>query len=96
MTDHGRSPQNSIPWRERPTLRESEVALLIGISARQVGRMVENGELELRRIGTVQLITTRSLVAWEQSSETETSQAETIEVRSSIRRAAALWSKGVS
>ena len=55
----------TIPWRERPTLRESEVAELIGISQRQVGRMVESGELQGRRAGRARLILTESLIAWE-------------------------------
>jgi excisionase family DNA binding protein len=97
MRAQRRSRGETVPWRERPTLREEEVADLIGISQRQVGRMAEKGELELRRVGSIRLITTQSLIAWELGSEVAPAilDSETIHVRSEIRRAAANWSKGV-
>jgi excisionase family DNA binding protein len=85
------APQHTtgIPWRDRPTLRESEVAELIGISQRQVGRMVESGELQGRRVGTVRLVLTESLIAWEKGNPPVEVQKKPISP--AVRKAASLW-----
>ena len=80
-----------IPWRERPTLRESEAAGLIGISQRQVCRMVESGELQGRRAGRVRLILTESLIRWEKGDAA--AKPQETPVSPAVRKAAALWHK---
>ena len=86
-------PQHTtgIPWRERPTLRESEAAQLIGISQRQVSRMVESGELQGRRAGTVRLVLTESLIAWEKGKPPAEVQEKPISP--AVQKAASLWHK---
>jgi excisionase family DNA binding protein len=85
------APQHTtgIPWRDRPTLRESEVAELIGISQRQVGRMVDSGELKGRKVGRSRLVLTQSLIEWEAGEAP--AQNETRKVSPKLRLAASRW-----
>ncbi len=81
----------AIHWRDRPTVRESEAAEIIGISQRQVGRMVDSGELRLRRVGRTRLILTESLIAWGKGESPV--EPEEIAVSPAVLKAAALWHK---
>ena len=82
---------HTTPWRDRPTLRIAEAAELIGVSERHISRMVDSGELEGRRAGTVPLIVTSSLVAWEQGKDAN--EPQEIKVKPEVQKAASRWSK---
>ena len=51
-------------WRERPTLRITEVAELIGVSTDLVQTMIDAEDLTVRRVGRIPLIVTASLIDW--------------------------------
>ena len=91
-SDTAHSP---LSWRERPTLLESEAATLIGVSVQTVRRMVEKGQLERRLACSKKLITTRSLIAWEEGSDVqiEPKKAAPISIRPEVQRLAASWSR---
>jgi hypothetical protein len=54
----------ALNWRDRPALRRNEVALLLGISIRQVDYMIARDELATKRVGRVVLVLTHSLTEW--------------------------------
>ena len=85
----GSSVTTNVPWRDRPSLRETEVAELIGISPRSVKRMVESGELKGRRAGNVRLVLTESLIQWEKG--TTAAEATKTTITPGLRQAAAHW-----
>ena len=82
-----RIKRNEIPWNELPTLRIDEVAEVIGISRRQVQKLIEEGDLSVRRVGRIPLVLTSSVTRWATGEEPE---ANTVvaPIRPEVRRTA--------
>lgn len=64
---------------------------MIGISQRQVGRMVESGELKGKRAGCLRLVLTESFIAWLGGNPPAKVQEKP--VSPAVRRAASAWHK---
>ena len=82
-----RIKRNEIPWKELPTLRITEVAEVIGISRRQVQKLIEEGDLRVRRVGRIPLVLTSSVTEWASGEEQE-ANAVVAPIRPEVRRTA--------
>jgi excisionase family DNA binding protein len=54
-----------IPWRERLNVKPGEAAQILGLSVREVRRMIDSGELEVDRRGRAVRVRVASLLARE-------------------------------
>jgi len=68
-----------VPWRERLTLRITEVAELIGVNRDTVQKLIDDEDVVVRHIGRIPLIVTSSLIDWAEGNPT-------IEPNSKIRK----------
>lgn len=61
---HESKPDVPLFFQNRIAISVAETALLLGLSARSVERMIKRGEIEAKKTGRRKLILTSSLKAW--------------------------------